>query len=55
VGHTTIIALPGPNQEAKLGIEVAIGAVSANLDKKMIASNIAQALRENLKTKMKHK
>jgi hypothetical protein len=46
--------LPGPNQEAKLGIEVAIETIKANLDKSTIASNIAQALRENLKAKMKH-
>lgn len=52
VGNTTIIALPGPNQEAKLGIDVAIDAIKANLDKKGIATNIAQALRQNLKTKM---
>ena len=55
VGYATVIALPGPNQEAKLGIEVAIDAIRANHDKKTIASNIAQALRESLKTKMKHK
>lgn len=54
VGYATIIALPGPNQEAKLGIEVAIEAIRANLNKNTIASNIAQALRENLKAKMEH-
>ncbi len=54
VGNTTIVALPGPNDEAKIGLDVVIAALKSDLDKKEFANRLAEALRERLRVRMKH-
>jgi len=54
VGETRIIALPGPSEEVKVGLDAAIGGVAEGLDKNLLASNIAQALRDRLRAQMAH-
>ncbi len=54
VGNTTIVALPGPNDEAKAGLEVIIKALKNNLSKKDFADSLAEALRNRLRARMAH-
>lgn len=52
VGETTIVALPGPTDEAKLGLEAVILGVSQGLDKHALANQVAEILRKRLRGKM---
>ncbi|MBL7177196.1 MAG: competence/damage-inducible protein A [Desulfobacteraceae bacterium] len=52
VSETLIVALPGPNDEVKLGLEELIKGLKSNLSKHMLAENIAGTLREELQEKM---
>ncbi len=57
VGHTSgtlIVALPGPNSEVKIGLEVLIQGLASNLNKRDLAEKIARALRYDLRKKMRH-
>ncbi|TDT51036.1 molybdopterin-binding protein [Fonticella tunisiensis] len=54
VGQTLIVALPGPNDEVKIGIEVIMDALDKGLSKEAIAYNLAEALRDKLRSKMHH-
>jgi molybdenum cofactor synthesis domain-containing protein len=52
VSETLIVALPGPNDEVKLGLEELIKGLKSNLSKHMLAENIASTLRDELQEKM---
>jgi molybdenum cofactor synthesis domain-containing protein len=52
VSETLIVALPGPNDEVKLGLEELIKGLKSNLSKHMLAEKIASTLREELQEKM---
>jgi len=51
-GQTLIIALPGPNDEVKIGIQVVLEALKQGLTKEEIAQKLVEALREKLRKKM---
>jgi molybdopterin biosynthesis enzyme MoaB len=52
VSETLIVALPGPNDEVKLGLEELIKGLKSHLNKQMLAENIARILRAELREKM---
>ena len=52
VSETLIVALPGPNDEVKLGLEELIKGLKSHLSKQMLAENIAGILRAALQEKM---
>lgn len=52
VSETLIVALPGPNDEVKLGLEELIKGLKSNVSKHMLAEKIAGTLREELQEKM---
>jgi molybdenum cofactor synthesis domain-containing protein len=52
VSETLIVALPGPNDEVKLGLEELIKGLKSNLSKHMLAEKIASMLRDELQEKM---
>jgi molybdenum cofactor synthesis domain-containing protein len=52
VSETLIVALPGPNDEVKLGLEELIKGLKSNLSKHMLAEKIAGTLRDELQEKM---
>lgn len=54
VGEVTIVALPGPTQEVKVGLGAAVPAIKEGVDKHGLASGIAGALRERLRARMAH-
>ncbi len=54
VGESLIIALPGPTDEVKIGLNALIRGLNNNLSKEQIANLIAGELREVLRSKMKH-
>ncbi|MDK2823531.1 MAG: hypothetical protein PWQ67_941 [Clostridia bacterium] len=54
VGQTLIVALPGPNDEVKLGINVLVNTLEQDLGKEQIAQRLVEALRDKLKAKMHH-
>jgi len=54
VGETRIIALPGPSEEVKVGLDAAMGGIAEGLDKNLLANKIAQALRGRLRAQMAH-
>ena len=51
VSESYIIALPGPNDEVKLGIDVLIEGFRSGLDKNFLAENVAETLRKKLREK----
>ena len=53
VSGTTIVALPGPNDEARKGLKALLEGLSEKLDKARLAEVIAVALRNDLREKMK--
>ncbi len=52
VSETLIVALPGPNDEVKLGLEELIKGLKSNLSKHMLAEKIAGTLRDELQEKI---
>jgi len=50
-----VIALPGPNEEASMGLEVAIRGLREGWEKELIADSIAHTLRERLRSRMAHR
>ncbi len=55
VGETLIIALPGPNDEVRLALEVITAQLKEHRDKGRLADAIAGVLRDKLKSKYFHK
>lgn len=53
VQGTLIVALPGPNDEVRRGLEVLIPLLEAGADKHTVAEAVARDLREVLRSKMK--
>ncbi|MGA2317185.1 MAG: molybdopterin-binding protein [Thermodesulfobacteriota bacterium] len=51
VGGSYIIALPGPNDEVKSGIDVLIEGLRVGLGKNYLAENVAEGLRKRLREK----
>jgi molybdenum cofactor synthesis domain-containing protein len=54
VFETLIVALPGPNDEVRTSLDVLVRGLSMNLDKHILAEEIAGHLRNRLHEKMKH-
>lgn len=54
VAESLIVALPGPNDEVRASLEPLIKGVSAGLDKRALAEEIAGSLRGRLRGEMKH-
>jgi molybdenum cofactor synthesis domain-containing protein len=54
VHGTLIVALPGPNDEVKRGLDVLIPGLESSVDTKVLAETIARDLRQDLRKKMKH-
>lgn len=54
VDDSLIVALPGPNDEVRLSMEVLIQALDSPPDKHALAEEIAASLRHTLRNKMKH-
>jgi molybdenum cofactor synthesis domain-containing protein len=54
VDQTLIIALPGPNDEVKIGLSVILNALKEGTSKEALAHKLAEALREKLRTKFHH-
>jgi molybdenum cofactor synthesis domain-containing protein len=52
VSQTLIVALPGPNDEAQLGLEVLVKGLASHSSKDQLAENIASSLKNRLKEKM---
>lgn len=52
---TLIVALPGPNDEVRAGMDVLAGGMAPDLDKHVLAGEIAGRLRAILQEKMKHR
>lgn len=52
VGETIIIGLPGPTEEARLGLEAAIQGILRGVDKYTLANQIAEVLRKRLREKV---
>lgn len=53
VGRTLIVALPGPNDEVRIGIDMLKNHLETR-DKEEIANNLASALKDKLVEKLKH-
>jgi hypothetical protein len=49
-----IVALPGPNDEVRLGIKVLLESLDKGFNKEQIAKNIEIALKEKLFKKYNH-
>ena len=49
-----VVALPGPNDEVRIGLDKLIEGLVNNLDKHSLAEEIAAKLRVRLRDKMKH-
>lgn len=54
VEDALIVALPGPNDEVRLSMEVLVKGLQSRQDKHVLAENIAVGLRGKLREKMKH-
>jgi molybdenum cofactor synthesis domain-containing protein len=54
VQGTLIVALPGPNDEVKRGLDVLIPRLGSTADTKTLAEAIARDLRDDLRKKMQH-
>jgi molybdenum cofactor synthesis domain-containing protein len=52
IGETVIVALPGPTDEVKLALEPLAQGLSLRFDKSALANRIAEALREEMRSKM---
>jgi molybdenum cofactor synthesis domain-containing protein len=52
LGTTMIISLPGPNDEAKLGLDAVIKGLSQGLDKNALAEKVAETLKNRLRERM---
>ncbi|MBZ4686466.1 MAG: putative molybdopterin binding domain protein [Clostridiales bacterium] len=53
-GTTFIIALPGPNDEVKVSLDVLIKALKDGVSKQQLANKLAEVLRDKLRHKCKH-
>lgn len=53
-GTTFIIALPGPNDEVKVSLDVLIKALKDGVSKQQLANKLAEVLRDKLRHKYKH-
>jgi molybdenum cofactor synthesis domain-containing protein len=54
VGTALVVCLPGPHEEATLGAAVLIDTLSRTRDKSTVATAIAEALRERLRSRHHH-
>jgi molybdenum cofactor synthesis domain-containing protein len=54
VDDALIIALPGPNDEVRMSMEVLVRALRSPVDKHALAEDIAGRLRDKLREQMKH-
>jgi molybdenum cofactor synthesis domain-containing protein len=54
VSETIIVALPGPNDEVRLSLDVLVKGLNSGLSKRMLAQSMASALRKRLQEKMNH-
>jgi len=48
VGLTTIVCLPGPNQEVRMGLDIVIKALANGWEKDQLAQEMVNNLRENV-------
>ncbi len=55
VDTALVIALPGPNDEVRIGMDAVVEGIERGLGKEGLASRLAEALRGNLEMKMKQK
>ncbi len=55
VHDTLIVALPGPNDEVRVGMDALVSGMAVGLDKHDLAGEIAGRLRAILQEKMKHR
>ena len=53
--ETLIVALPGPNDEVRRGLEVLVEGMKSSLNKYHLAEEIARELRQELRDKMKQR
>jgi molybdenum cofactor synthesis domain-containing protein len=54
VAGALIVALPGPNDEVKVSLEILLAGLASNVDKHDLAEQIAKRLRDILRAKMAH-
>lgn len=54
VGSTLIIALPGPNDEVKLAMDVLLSSLEQTKEREVIAQELVKALRQKLTMKLTH-
>jgi molybdenum cofactor synthesis domain-containing protein len=54
VEDALIVALPGPNDEVRMSMEVLVKGLQSGPDKHVLAEQIASGLRDKLREKMKH-
>ena len=54
VEDALIVALPGPNDEVRMSMEVLVKALQSGPNKHVLAEQIAAGLRDKLREKMKH-
>ena len=54
VEDALIVALPGPNDEVRMSMEVLVRGLESSPDKHVLAEQIAAGLRDKLREKMKH-
>jgi hypothetical protein len=54
VEDALIVALPGPNDEVRMSMEVLVKGLESKPDKHALAEEIAANLRHKLREKMKH-
>ena len=54
VDQTLIVALPGPNDEVKIGLSIIVESLNQDINKEALAHKLAEALREKLRTKFHH-
>jgi molybdenum cofactor synthesis domain-containing protein len=53
-GDTLIVALPGPNDEVRASLGILVQGLKAKQNKRVLAKNLANNLRDILKAKMSH-
>ncbi len=53
-GDTTIVVLPGPNDEVKAALPTVVSGLKAGVDKQVLAENIAAVLRKKLRSKIRN-
>lgn len=54
VSETLIVALPGPNDEVKMSLDVLVKGLKSGLSRQELAESLAVNLRQVLREKMKH-